>query len=68
VVERNPDVLSRKTKHIIFLFPPRIILLIWKIAAPMSSPGTVAKVRMFSGFKGSVHDFVHVRHSEANLK
>jgi hypothetical protein len=57
------------TKHIFFLNPPRIISLIWKIVAPMSSPGTVAKVRMVSGFEGSVHDFVHhVRHSKPNLK
>jgi hypothetical protein len=45
------------TKHIFFLNPPRIISLIWKIVAPMSSPGTVAKVRMVSGFEGSIQDF-----------
>jgi hypothetical protein len=56
------------TKHIFFLNPPSIIPLIWKIVAPMSSPGTVAKVRMVSGFQGSVHDFVRVRRSEPSLK
>jgi hypothetical protein len=55
-------------KHIFFVNPPRVLSLIWKIVAPMSSPGTVAKVRMVSGFHGSVNDFVHVRHSELNLK
>jgi hypothetical protein len=56
------------TKRIFFLNPPRVISVVWKIVAPMSSPGTVAKVRMVSGFQGSVHDFVHVRHSEPNQK
>jgi hypothetical protein len=55
-------------KYIFFMNPPRALSLIWKIVAPMSSPGTVAKVRMVSGFQGSVNDFVHVRHSERNLK
>jgi hypothetical protein len=56
------------TRRISFLDPPRVLALVWKIVAPLASPGTVAKVRLFSGFDGSVHDFVHVRRSEQTKK
>lgn len=50
------------TKRISLLNPPRILAMVWSIISPMASPGTVAKVRLFPGFKGSIHDFVHVHH------
>ena len=35
-------------KRIIFLNPPKILKLVWKLVTPMVSPGTVAKVSLKS--------------------
>ena len=46
------------TKRIWFFNPPRIINVAWNIVTPMTSPGTVAKVRFLKGYDGSIDDFV----------
>lgn len=46
------------TKRIIFFRPPRIISLIWALVTPLVSPGTVAKVQMKRGFKGTGEQFM----------
>ena len=45
-------------KRIFFLNPPPILSLVWKIVAPLTSPGTVAKVQFIKDFEGSGEDFV----------
>ena len=50
-------------KRIVFLNPPKIVSVIWKIVTPMASPGTVAKVSLQSNFKGSGQDYFHQTYS-----
>jgi hypothetical protein len=44
--------------RIYLLNPPRILSLVWGLVAPLSSPGTVAKVQLRKGYDGSAYDFV----------
>jgi hypothetical protein len=44
-------------KRIIFLNPPNILFVVWKLVTPMASPGTVAKVSLNSDFKGTGKDY-----------
>jgi hypothetical protein len=46
------------TRCIVFLNPPRILSLAWNTVARFISPGTLAKVKVISGFKGSSIDYV----------
>ena len=52
-------------KRIVFLNPPKILSVVWKIVTPLTSPGTVAKVSFQSDFNGSGDDYLHHTYSSA---
>ena len=45
-------------KRIVFLNPPKIMSIVWRMVTPMVSPGTVAKVSMHPSFLGSGQDYI----------
>ena len=53
-------------KTISLLNPPSIVQFLWNIVAKMVSENTVAKVKLYPGFKGSAQEFVDLKHCEKN--
>lgn len=51
-------------KRISFLNPPVILSIAWSIVARMVSKSTVAKVKLFPGFRGTTNDFVLSHHKQ----
>ena len=49
-------------KFIRMLNPPNILFVVWKLVTPMVSPGTVAKIRLNSRFKGTGQQYYHTKY------